>query len=203
MNKREKQILPHLSVLRGIGVLSSFSPSRIKILLPCLLFLFFAVSAFADGGAVLAEQTAGPYHITLFGSPSPLRAGPADLSVFIQNAKTGEAVLTPQVDIQVQAASTDVGEAWVPPCCSMKTGARTVTATHDAAQNKLLYAASVVLPASGPHKVLIRLDEADAFSAPVEISPALPPAAHYWSYLALPPLLIAGFALNQRLRRRF
>ena len=156
----------------------------------------------ADGGAVLAEQTSGPCRITLFGSPAPLRAGPADLSVFIQNTETGEAVLSPKVAIQIQAASPGLGEAWLPPCCSMKTGARTVPATHDAAQNKLLYAASVILPASGSHKILVRLDDTDALSASVEVAAALPPAAHYWSYLALPPLLVAGFALNQRLRRR-
>jgi hypothetical protein len=167
-----------------------------------LLFLFLPHFAFADGGVVLAQQTSGPYRITLFGSPSPLRAGPADLSVFVQDLKTGEAVLTPKVDVQVQAASTDAGEAWVPPCCSMTMGARTITATHDAAQNKLLYAANIVLPASGPHKILVRLDDVNVISTSAEIARPLPPVAHYWSYLALPPLFIVGFALNQRLRRR-
>jgi hypothetical protein len=157
----------------------------------------------ADGGAVLAQQISGPYRITLFGSPAPLRAGPADLSVLIQDVQTGEAVLNPEVGIQVQATSNDGGEAWLPPCCSMKTGvSTTVTATHEAAQNKLLYAANTVIPSSGPHKILVRLDGADALSAPVEIAPPLSPVTNYWTYLAFPPLAIVGFALNQHLRRR-
>ena len=177
--------------------------ARRRVLLPAFLAsLFLAHPALADGGAVLAQQTTGPYRITLFGSPSPLRAGPADLSVLVQNAKTGDAVLDSRVAIQVQAASTDAGEAWVPPCCSMKMGVGAVAATHKAAQNKLLYAANTLLPSSGPHKILVRLDDADILAAPVEIAPALPPATHYWSFLAFPPLAIGIFALNQRLRRR-
>lgn len=172
------------------------------LLVICLLLSAAMQGARADGGVVLAQQTSGPYRITLFGSPSPLRAGPADLSVFVQNAQTGDAVLDPKVQIQVQAASGDAGVAWLPPCCSMKAAASTMAATHEAAQNKLLYAANTIIPASGAHKILVRLDDAEVLSAPVEIAPAQPPLAHYWSYLALPPLAIAGFALNQRLRRR-
>ena len=40
-------------------------------------------TAFADGGAVQFRTNAGPYVITVFTSPSPLSAGPADISVLL------------------------------------------------------------------------------------------------------------------------
>ncbi len=177
-----------------------------------LLFLvLFSPSAFADGGTVLAQQTVGPYRITLFGDPTPLRAGPADLSVLVQDAKTLAPVLNQRVEITVSApAVTDPkAEAWVPPCCSMKKSVTTAEATHAAAQNKLLSAANLVLPASGPHELTVALRPANApaaeptlLTARVEIAPPTPPASAYWPYLALPPFLIGGFVLHQRLRRR-
>ena len=181
--------------------------SRAAFLPMALLTCLLSHSAFADGGAVLAEKIQGPYRITLFGSPAPLRAGAADLSVFIQDAKTGEPILDRVVTVQLKAAAAAVGtEAWVPPCCSMKFNTHPVAATHAAAQNKLLYAANLLIPSSGPHEILVRIgdhpDDAPLVTAPVEIAAALPPATTFWAYLAFPPVAIIGFALNQRLRRR-
>ncbi|HEY8901112.1 MAG TPA: hypothetical protein VIM61_11935 [Chthoniobacterales bacterium] len=172
------------------------------------LLLLLPAAAFADGGAVISQQVVGPYRVTLFGSPSPLRAGPADLSVMLQDAATGEAVLDRKVAIQVQAVTNDAkSEAWVPPCCSMKPTVAAITATHAVAQNKLLYAANVLLPASGPHQISVIIGDGPAapdatLQATAEIAPPAPPASAYWAYLAAPPIIIAGFALNQRLRRR-
>jgi hypothetical protein len=165
-------------------------------------FLLAAIpSAFADGGAVLSQATAGSYRITLFGSPSPLRAGPVDLSVMLQDAKTGEPVLDRPVTITVRAASNQKTEAWVPPCCSMKTQSAAVAATHAAAQNKLLYAANLILPASGPHDLVVQIGDLSAESR-IDVKPPLSAGASTWPWLAAPPLLVGLFALNQRLRRR-
>jgi hypothetical protein len=169
-----------------------------------LLSLFLPHFAFADGGAVIKQQISGPYRVTLFGSPSPLRAGPADLSVMIQDAKTGEPVLNQSVAIDVKAALDSTSTAWLPPCCSMAKSAGTVTATHANAQNKLLYAANIVLPASGLHDITVQIGDATAPSieSKIDVQPPSAPAASYWAYLAAPPLFIGIFALNQRLRRR-
>lgn len=157
----------------------------------------------ADGGAVLTQEVVGPYRVTLFGSPSPLRAGPADLSVMLQDAKTGEPILDRTVTLKISAAANPGSEAWVPPCCSMKTNSGTVNATHAAAQNKLLYAANIVLPSSGPHDLTIRIGaDAEYLRTRLAVEPPAPPLTNYWAFLAFPPILIGGFALNQRLRRR-
>jgi hypothetical protein len=164
-----------------------------------------ALCAFADGGAVISQQKAGPWLVTLFGSPTPLRAGPADLSVMIQDSATGAPVLDQPVSVKVQATATPGSEAWMPPCCSMKKDAGIVAATHAAAQNKLLYAANIILPASGAHDVIIRIgkpEDAEILTANLDVQPPAAPLSHYWTFLAAPPLLIGLFALNQRLRRR-
>jgi hypothetical protein len=164
-----------------------------------------ALCARADGGAVLSQQKAGPWLVTLFGAPSPLRAGPADLSVMIQNAATGAPVLDQSVSLMIQASVSPESEAWVPPCCSMKKASGVVAATHAAAQNKLLYAANVILPASGPHELVVRIgksEDAEILTAKLDVQPPAAPISHYWTWLAAPPLLIGVFALNQRLRRR-
>ncbi len=177
-----------------------FSPARI---LPALILAACTSAASADGGAVLSQQITGPYRVTVFGSPSPLRAGPADLSVLVQDAGTGDPVLDRRITIEVTAASPSPSEAWVPPCCSMKTPAGTIAATHAAAQNKLLYAANLLIPASGPHEITVLVDPAaPPVRVAAEVRPPAPPLEAYWAYLAFPPLAIFGFALNQRLRRR-
>ncbi|HEV3259998.1 MAG TPA: hypothetical protein VG013_24230, partial [Gemmataceae bacterium] len=44
--------------------------------------------AMADGGAIRLSEQKGDYQITVFTAPTPLRAGPVDVSVLIQNAAT-------------------------------------------------------------------------------------------------------------------
>src|SRR5436189_89842 len=60
---------------------------------PVLLAFLIEIHLLADGGAVLLSKEAGPFTITLFGSPNPLRAGKADLSVLVQRQKDKSNVL--------------------------------------------------------------------------------------------------------------
>ena len=59
-----------------------------------LSFLIFRPSsvARADGGVVRLRQRAGGYQIAVFTSPTPIRAGPVDVSVLVQDAATEECV---------------------------------------------------------------------------------------------------------------
>src|SRR5262249_58128830 len=89
----------------------------------------------ADGGAVrLCERAAG-YQITVFTSPTPLRAGPVDVSVLVQDAATGECM----------------PEARVTVCWKVPGAGRMLEyqATTEAATNKLLRAAEFQLPGPG------------------------------------------------------
>ena len=75
-----------------------------------------------------------------------------------------------------------------------------VRATHDQAQNKLLYAASVHLDDPGEWHFTVSV-RAVTVAGVLAVAPRQPKLAAYWSYLALPFLWMAIFAIHQWLRR--
>ena len=71
----------------------------------CLLLVssfFLHPSSFlrADGGTIRLSEQKGNYRITVFTAPTPLRAGPVDISVLVQEAATGEPAPGVQVTIK-------------------------------------------------------------------------------------------------------
>jgi hypothetical protein len=151
----------------------------------CALILL-APALFADGGAVLSRQESGPFVITVFAAPVPLRAGPIDMSVMIQDRVALQPVLDAAVSIRVE-------------------GVAAAEASRSKAQNKLLYAASVTLPRAGEWKyaIAVRRSGVDAkIRGVLQAGPPAPPLASYAFYLALPPLFIAIFTLHQWLSSR-
>src|SRR5271154_2989462 len=92
------------------------------------LLLLCAPPMFSDGGAIQMRQETSVFIITVFAAPVPLRPGPADISVLVQDRTSQNPVLDAKVFIQ------------------------TVQATHAQAQNKLLYAASLNLDSPGEWK---------------------------------------------------
>ncbi len=90
----------------------------------------------ADGGAVRLSERAGGYRVTVFTDPTPLRAGPVDVSVFVQDADTGEPAAGVRVTVRAAPRGRPgeaVGHA----------------ATAEAATNKLFRSAVFELPESG------------------------------------------------------
>ena len=143
----------------------------------------------ADGGTVQFTKSSGPFAITVFTTPSPLRAGPVDISLMIQSSDDQQPLLDCVAEIQVRKE----GESSI-----------TSTATHEAAQNKLFYAAQLVIPEAGVWEVeaLIRHGEDSAkISGPISLAASNPVVLGYWRSLALPPIFISLFALNQWLKR--
>src|SRR5258706_7098552 len=59
----------------------------------------------ADGGAVCLSKISGLFLVTVFASPEPLRAGPIDISILVQDARTGGIVLDATVDLEIQPLS--------------------------------------------------------------------------------------------------
>lgn len=157
------------------------------------LIAISAAPLWADGGATLLRTNSGPYVITLFGSPSPLRTGPADLSVMVQNAAGQSAVLDAHVMVRLKKAQGgDVVEVAAP-------------ATHEKATNKLLYAASLTMPSDGVWHVSVDVNQAGKTASvfgEVKVLPPQPPLQRYWPYLLIVPVIALLFALNQALRRR-
>jgi hypothetical protein len=147
----------------------------------------------ADGGALLARKQTGDLIVSVFGTPTPLRIGSADLSVMVQQAGNQSAVMDAKVLIHlVKSSLENVTEIVLP-------------ARHSDATNKLLYAAKANLTAVGLWKLQVDVEanqvKASA-TAEINVYPAQPALVVYWRYFALVPLCILAFALNRWLRRR-
>jgi hypothetical protein len=161
----------------------------------CGLLLVAALLAFssraqADGGSVELHQEVGPFVVTVFTAPVPLRAGPVDISVLVQDRASGQPVLDGEVVVRLKSP-----------------GAITLMerATREAAQNKLLYSALISLPEEGQWELEVTINQGkETVSIPGQVSAAAPTPflLSYWRSLSLPPIVIAVFALNRWLKRR-
>src|SRR5262245_11531451 len=157
-------------------------------------FLLLHPSSFllADGGAIRLSQREGDYQITILTSPTPLRAGPIDVSVLVQKAGNNELVLAGQVAIQATPRSH---------------AGRTISrvATTEAATNKLFRAATFELPDAGSWEVEVSIDGPmghahTRFEA--EASEPLPKWLAMWPWFSWPALAIILFGTHQLLDRK-
>ena len=150
--------------------------------------------AHADGGKVRVMERRGEYQLTVFTSPNPLRAGPVDISVLLQDAKTGQTV--PGAAVTVELTPSDQS---LPP---LRAAATTADAT-----NKLLRAALVDLPAAGRWDVRVECMTADD-QAPVDVAftmeaaPLLPRWLSVWPWFTWPLVAVLLFAIHRTLVTR-
>ena len=157
------------------------------VVITCVTYIRLAS---ADGGALQFTRSAGPFIITVFTTPSPLRAGPVDISLMIQSSENQQPVLDCVANVQLR-----------------KEGSRSIgsEATHQFSQNKLFYAAPLNVPESGVWELEVAIWHGDTsanVSGPITVAPPNPVLLGYWRSLAVPPVFISLFALNQWLKRR-
>jgi len=148
-----------------------------------------AAAARGDGGAVVAHDTAGPFAITLFVASQPVRAGTVDVSVLLEDRDTGAAILDAQVMLHLS-----------PPEIVASETPATIALTHEQATNKLLYAASVELPAPGTWRLGLDARQGTRgtdLHTLLAVAPAAPALRAIWPYLLVPPLAVAVFAVHQ------
>jgi hypothetical protein len=160
-----------------------------------------AVCCHADGGGVIARQTLNGLRVTVLASPMPLRAGPVDVSVLVQDGE--KAVLDAAVEIAWRSAPNSPPD-WLPPCCSMDSRTERIPAVRAHSNNKFLYSAIVPVKSAGPSELVIDVSSGGreaSLRCSVEVRRALPPALAFWPWLLFPPVAIAGFALHQSLVR--
>ncbi len=174
-----------------------------RAILLLLLLGLTATHCWADGGVILSRQTINGLDVTVFASPAPLRAGPVDVSVLVQEVGKTDPLLDATVEV-VWNANPDAPTEWMPPCCSMGLGER-MPAVRGHSQNKTLYSAIVPIKSAGPSQLAIRVQRGNTSSplfCEIKVQPPRPPVLAYWPFLAFPPVLIVGFTLHQRLSRR-
>ncbi len=172
---------------------ASFRVFRVLFLLYlCIVLILAQVSpALADGGIVQMQQTSGPFLITVFTAPAPLRAGPAEISLMIQDSNNQQPVLNAEV---ILILSREEGMENIK-----------VEARRAQAKNKLLYTALLNLPEAGRWKfeaTVVSISEEARISGVMTVAPPRAFLLTYWWSLALPPICIGLFAINQWLKRR-
>jgi hypothetical protein len=151
-------------------------------LAPCILL--------ADGGIVQFQAQAGPFFVTVFSAPVPLRVGAADLSLMVQRAEDRREVL--DCDVTLRLSKPDDRDIQA-------------RATRAQAANKLLYAAPIVFPSASRWHLRADIREGGdtvRVDGDLAVLPALPPLIAHWPYFALLPVAVALFALNQWLKAR-
>lgn len=178
-------------------------------------FLIYAVQFFAcvailhaDGGRVLAQKEIGDYKAILFAEPTPLRAGMADLSLFLENRVSGEPVLNAVVTFRLIKLSKPTPElAWRGVGCVSP--GQEVSARQGHSGNGLLYSAVLGIPEPGLWEVGVSISHAgESVRVPFEIrvEPARSPLATWWPFVAMVPAGILlyiwrGFLLKNRSHR--
>ena len=162
---------------------------------PSLMLLLFSSLiphpsslAWADGGTLRLRQQAGSYQITVFTAPTPLCAGPVEISVLVLDGASGEPVPAARVAVRLVARDSGV----------------VVEHTADAlaATNKLFHAAVVELPKAGWWDVEVTVTGPRGTALlqfAMEADEAPPGWLEFWPWFAWPALAVALFGLHQRL----
>ena len=134
------------------------------------------------------RERSGKYQVSVFTSPTPLRAGPVDVSVLVQDAASGEPLA--QARVVVRLRPRDGGEVLSRP------------ATAEAATNKLFRAAEFKLPAPGRWDAEISVDGPGGSAVvrcELEAAEILPRWWDVWPWVGWPALAVLLFVVHQGL----
>lgn len=146
-----------------------------------------APKARGDGGAVQASSVAGPYRVTVLTEPTPVRVGPIDVSVLVQDNRTRKLAGAARVSVRGAPVGT---RRWRP-------------ATPHAGQSRLYHGAVLDLDRPGQWTLVIRIAGRQGparLSFDMNVAPAPPPWIDLWAWLAWP--LVPIFGMGVRLLRR-
>jgi hypothetical protein len=150
--------------------------------------LLIAGVAAAHGGGTpqLSGVTAGPYWLTVWTSPEPVRAGELHVTLGV-----GGADGAPVLDAEVQVEISPLPNGGV-----SLTGA----ATSAQSSNKFLYEVDFSLPESGRYLVTVKVSGPEGSGAASFELQALPAEASNWLGILLVGVGVAALAVWLRLR---
>jgi hypothetical protein len=149
-----------------------------------------SLRAQADGGLMQLHQTAGPFVVTIFATPSPPRVGPVEISVLAQDRENGQAALDVEAFVRLRSAGGTIVLG---------------RATREASRNKLLYSASMNLAEAGRWELEVTIKQGKSAASvlgQLSVVAPRPLLLSYWRSLSLPWVVISLFAMNQWLKRR-
>lgn len=153
-----------------------------------LLLTLCATNAFADGGQVRVSKALDGIEATVFTAPTPLCAGPIDISVLLVDADSKKVI--DNHEILIVARPRDVPG---PPLQAL--------ATPDQATNKLLRAAKFDLPQPGWWQIDVLIETGATaparLSFDAEVAPQPPRWTTFWPWFTWPLIALAIFGLHQ------
>jgi hypothetical protein len=164
------------------------SPASIPFLCWLLLGPSCAI-VLADGGRVVLVERQGDYRISVFASPDPLRVGPIDISILLQDVSTDAPVADAEIDVSLSSRD-------------QRSPTIHVTATNAAATNKLLRAAllDLLTPGIWDTEIAISADHGPAkVRFAIEASPPFPRWLTVWPWFTWPVGAVFFFCLHRHL----
>ncbi|MGH7178739.1 MAG: hypothetical protein ACREJC_15280 [Tepidisphaeraceae bacterium] len=154
-----------------------------------IVVAFAASAARGDGVVLRARETCDQYIIAVFSPPGLNAMAAADLWIVVRNRQTGEVVSDVSVELAL-ASSALCGQPQVLQCT---------------ASNGSGYKARINLASAGdwPMRIVVRRgNHAAEATCTLPVAASARRVAVLWPYLAIPPVTIALFAVNQWLRGR-
>jgi hypothetical protein len=150
--------------------------------------LTLATPLLANGGTVrVSRERIGPYLVSVFTSPTPLRTGEVDVSVLVQDSEA-ERVL--DVPVMVEAVPVDA-----------EAGGIRLEATRQQATNKLFKAAKFDVQGEGLWELRVHVGGAEGGSVSFQAmltDPTLLDRPYLLAALVLIPLVLLGWLLLGR-----
>lgn len=151
------------------------------LLLACVL-LAAIHAALADGGRLQMRTDTGPFTVSLFTTPNNLTAGPADLSVLVQDAASSDVLM----DAAITLTLTDPSGTTL-----------VVRPSHAQATNQLLQDAQVNLKARGRWRINVQVvhgTQSATCATELEVGSRSSQWGTIWFFAMLPLALLAVFA---------
>lgn len=143
-------------------------------------------TAWGDGGTVQVSVAEEGYRVTIMTSPSPLRAGPVDVSVLVQDEGSGATVVDARCEIELRQPERSIR----------------AVASREAATNKLFQSAQLELPAAGGWTLEARVIVGNKrIVASTEITAAgpLPAVNELWVWIGWPAVAVGLFVMHRAL----
>jgi hypothetical protein len=155
-----------------------------RLFLGPILVVAWCAPADADGGSLVLSATRAGYQLSVFTAPVPLRAGPVDISVLVQDSVTRAPVPDVGVTVRVTRPGHPVLE---------------YAATTEAATNKLFRSAQFMLPDAGRWDLEIQVvgeRGTAAIRCEVEAAQRLPRWREVWPWVGWPVVVIGLFVVH-------
>lgn len=169
--------------------------------------LLFASAALllADGGITLGQIDREGLRVTVFAAPVPIRAGPLDVTLLVQEISSNQPVTDAVVTCSLQKSGPPSPSslrlpAW---CSAIVPGAR-IPATLAHSRNKLLFGAYLPLTEPGRWELNIQVTRGPtSFSSTLPLDAAAPQQqlSTWWPLIALVPAAILLYVWRTTLLR--